>query len=125
MLSDIHGNLDALDACLADAAGLRFDRALVLGDIVGYGADPGAVIARVRGLAPAAIVRGNHDKVACGLDSAGGFNVVARTAVSWTRAQLSDTDCAWLAGLPQGPVAVDDLIHKAIPETKVVPEAWG
>ncbi len=111
VLSDIHGNLDALDACLADATARGFDRTLILGDIVGYGAEPGGVIARVKALAPEAIVRGNHDKVACGLDSADGFNSVARAAVAWTREHLGDADRAWLAALPRGPVAVDDLIE--------------
>ncbi len=111
VLTDIHANLDALDACLADAARRRFDQVLVLGDVVGYGAEPAGAIERVRGLAPVAIVRGNHDKVACGLDSAEGFNAVARTAVEWTRAQLSDADRDWLAAMPKGPVVVDALIE--------------
>jgi diadenosine tetraphosphatase ApaH/serine/threonine PP2A family protein phosphatase len=111
VLTDIHANLDALDACLADAARRGFDKALVLGDIVGYGAEPEGAIDRVRELQPLAIVRGNHDKVACGLDSAEGFNAVARAAVEWTRAQLSDADREWLAAMPKGPVVVDALIE--------------
>ena len=52
--------------------------------MVGYGADPNAVIARVQALNPLAIVRGNHDKVACGLEQADGFNSVAKSAARWT-----------------------------------------
>ncbi len=111
VLTDIHGNLDALDACLDDARARGFDGSLVLGDIVGYGADPDAVIARVQELKPAAIVRGNHDKVACGLESAEGFNAVARAAVGWTREHLSAADRTWLEALPQGPAIVDDLLE--------------
>ena len=68
VLTDIHANLEALDTCLADAAQRACKRTLVLGDLVGYGADPNAVIARVQALQPAQIIRGNHDKVACGIE---------------------------------------------------------
>ena len=80
VLTDIHANLEALETCLGEAGERRYDQTLVLGDLVGYGADPHAVIARVQGLKPAAIVRGNHDKVACGLEQAEGFNSVAKSA---------------------------------------------
>src|SRR6185369_13448567 len=65
IISDIHANLEALEATLS-AAG-EFDGVLVLGDLVGYGADPNAVIDRIRGLAGATIIRGNHDKVGAGI----------------------------------------------------------
>ena len=55
-----------------------FDQTLVLGDLVGYGGDPNAVVERIQSLEPGAIVRGNHDKVACGLEQAEGFNAVAQ-----------------------------------------------
>ena len=80
VLTDIHANLEALETCLADAQSRGYDRTLVLGDLVGYGADPNAVVERVQALKPTAMVRGNHDKVACGLSPAEGFNVVARSA---------------------------------------------
>ena len=70
ILTDIHANLEALDACIADATARGYDRALVLGDLVGYGADPNAVIDCIQRIDPLAIVRGNHDKVACGLEQA-------------------------------------------------------
>jgi len=111
VLSDIHANLEALDACLAAAKARGFDRALVLGDLVGYGADPNAVVDRIRALDLAAIVRGNHDKVACGLEQAEGFNAVARSAAQWTHDVLSDDQRAWLASLPAGPIEVDDLVE--------------
>ena len=85
VLSDIHSNLEALEAVLRASAVQKYDAVLVLGDLVGYGADPNAVVERVRGLNPVAIVRGNHDKVAAGLDDADDFNPMARTAANWTR----------------------------------------
>ena len=111
VLTDIHANLEALEACLADAATRGYRKTLVLGDLVGYGADPNAVVARVQALAPAAIIRGNHDKVACGLDHAEGFNVVAKSAALWTFDTLTPENRAWLAALPKGPLIVDDLIE--------------
>src|SRR5204863_8441413 len=58
VLTDIHAILEALDTCLADARRRRFDKTVILGDLVGYGADPNAVIERIQELAPVAIVRG-------------------------------------------------------------------
>jgi diadenosine tetraphosphatase ApaH/serine/threonine PP2A family protein phosphatase len=107
VLTDIHANLEALESCLADAAGRRYDDVLVLGDVVGYGADPNAVVERVRQLAPKALVRGNHDKVSCGLESADGFNAVARVAAQWTNETLSPDNRQWVMALPRGPLAVD------------------
>jgi diadenosine tetraphosphatase ApaH/serine/threonine PP2A family protein phosphatase len=111
VLTDIHANLEALNTCLAEAGDRRYDRTLVLGDLVGYGADPNAVIARVQALEPAAIVRGNHDKVACGLEQAEGFNAVAKSAARWTLDVLTPAYRDWLAALPEGPVEVDEMIE--------------
>ncbi len=111
VLTDIHANLEALDACIADARTRGFDRALVLGDLVGYGADPNAVVERVVALDPLAIVRGNHDKVACGLEQAEGFNAVAKSAAFWTFDVMTPEHRAWLAALPEGPILVDDLVE--------------
>jgi predicted phosphodiesterase len=110
VLTDIHANLEALDACIGHARARGFDRTLVLGDLVGYGADPNAVIERVQALDPTAIVRGNHDKVASGLELAEGFNSVARNAAHWTLDALTPEHRAYLADLPTGPTIVDDLI---------------
>ena len=67
VISDIHGNLPALTAVLRDCPPEAYDRLLVLGDLVGYGAEPGGVIERIRALTPHVVVRGNHDKAVCGL----------------------------------------------------------
>lgn len=109
VISDIHANLEALEATLEAAS--PYDRVLVLGDMVGYGADPNAVIDLVKGLPTAAIIRGNHDKVAAGLEDVEGFNHLARQAIEWTAAALTAGNRAWLAALPQGPVLVDDLVE--------------
>lgn len=107
ILSDIHANLEALDATLAAAP--SWDAVLVLGDLVGYGADPNAVIERVRVLPHATIIRGNHDKVGAGLASPEGFNQLAREAIEWTAAALTRKNREWLAQLPEGPTVVDAL----------------
>ena len=57
VLTDIHANLEALEACLADARERQYDETLVLGDVVGYGADPNAVIQAIQALNPLAIIR--------------------------------------------------------------------
>jgi predicted phosphodiesterase len=111
VLTDIHANLEALDTVLADATSRGFDQALVLGDLVGYGPDPNLVIERVIGLNPVAMIRGNHDKVACGLEQPDGFNAVARRAALWTFDVLTPANRTWLAALPKGPVIVDDVVQ--------------
>ncbi len=111
ILSDIHANLEALVAVLAAAPPDAFDRILVLGDLVGYGADPGAVIDRVRALHPYALIRGNHDKVACGIESGDGFNATAREAARWTYDTLTPAHREFLAALPAGPTFIDDQIE--------------
>ena len=102
ILSDIHGNLEALEAVLAAAEG-QWDQLWNLGDMVGYGGAPNQVIERIRPLSTL-IVRGNHDRVCCGLTSTNGFNPVARAAALWTREALTAENIAWLKELPQGPV---------------------
>ena len=103
ILSDLHANLEALDAVLADAAAARYDQVVVLGDLVGYGADPGTVIDRVAALAPIAMIRGNHDKVCAGIDTPLAFNDMARHSIEWTVTKLTPAQLAYLADLPVGP----------------------
>ncbi len=97
VMSDIHSNIEALEAVLAHAA--TIDGVWCTGDIVGYGADPGAVIARLRSV-DALCVAGNHDLVACGKMGVEEFNPVAAEAALWTAAALDDESRAWLSDLP-------------------------
>lgn len=111
VISDIHANLEAYETVMAAAKPLGYDQVLLLGDLVGYGADPNAICDRIRELRPEAIIRGNHDKVGAGVESPEGFNAVARSAIGWTYTTLTTQNREWLAALPAGPVIVDDLIE--------------
>ena len=111
ILTDIHANLEALETCLSDAKPRGCDQTLFLGDLVGYGADPNAVVEVIRDLHPVAMVRGNHDKVVFGMDQAEGFNAVAKSAAAWMLETLTAENRMWVAGLPKGPCAVDDLVE--------------
>ena len=111
IVSDLHANLEALDAVLAQSAG-ESDRALCCGDLVGYGADPNPVCDWVR-LNCAAVVRGNHDRASTGQDDLEWFNPVARNAALWTLQALSPENAAYILALPRGPVTVEtfQLFH--------------
>lgn len=109
VISDIHGNMHALQAVLAAARSSfadGFDQLWNLGDVVGYGAHPNEVIETLRNFpAESAVhVRGNHDRVCCGLTSSQGFNPVAATAAAWTRLQLTPQNREWVRALPRGPI---------------------
>lgn len=106
LLSDIHANLEALEACLAAAP--SFDLVVNLGDIVGYGASPNEVADRARELGKTS-VRGNHDKAATGLMPIEDFNPIAAAAAIWTRQQLTPENLHWLSVLPQGPLVVPEF----------------
>jgi predicted phosphodiesterase len=101
LLSDIHSNVEALEACLAAAP--PADATVNLGDIVGYGASPNEVTKRVRELG-GVFVRGNHDKVVTGIDTVESFNPIAGVAALWNREQLTSDHLTWLRALPKGPV---------------------
>jgi predicted phosphodiesterase len=115
VLSDVHANATALDAALAACQG-RWDQAVCLGDLVGYGPDPNEVIDQLRPLVAAAIIRGNHDKAVCGLSDLHDFNPVARSVVEWTRRQLRPENIRYLEHLPAGPMQLDGLtlVHGAL-----------
>jgi diadenosine tetraphosphatase ApaH/serine/threonine PP2A family protein phosphatase len=98
VLSDIHSNLSALEAVL-EALG-PVDAIWVLGDIVGYGPDPDAVVSRLRDLDVVA-VRGNHDAAALRQLDASAFNDDARRAVEWTARTMGADTRDWLDDLPE------------------------
>jgi diadenosine tetraphosphatase ApaH/serine/threonine PP2A family protein phosphatase len=113
VLSDIHGNLPALQAVLAAARSAAvggFEQMWNLGDMVGYGARPNEVLDLLLAT-PTTLtihVRGNHDRVCCGLTSSHGFNPVAAEAASWTKSHLTAAHLEWLRTVPQGPIAATE-----------------
>jgi len=109
VLSDVHANLIALDAVLADAGSI--DAVWHLGDIVGYGPDPDGVVARLHSIG-ATGVRGNHDAAAVGGREIEWFNPEARRAMEWTREVISADTRSWLAALPERRTDGDfSLVH--------------
>jgi len=121
ILSDVHGNLEALERCVVAARQRGATSWICLGDVVGYGADPAACLARVRGLTDET-VQGNHDAAVAGLQDVEYFNTCARQAVRWTAAVLSEADRAWLAALPLALERGGGCFVHADPRT---PELWA
>ena len=108
ILSDVHSNIEALSAVMARVRRKRWDCLLVLGDIVGYGANPNHVVERIRRSRKRKfLVRGNHDRVAAGLDPGELFNPIALHAARWTARKLTPASREFLQGLPMGPIEVD------------------
>jgi diadenosine tetraphosphatase ApaH/serine/threonine PP2A family protein phosphatase len=102
ILTDIHGNIDALEAVLRDASG-HYDEVVCCGDLVGYGASPAEVIEWVRQEA-AFVVRGNHDRAVWEDGLKDTFNRAAHAAIEWCLKKLDPADIEWLRQLPTGPV---------------------
>jgi predicted phosphodiesterase len=111
ILSDIHSNWEALQAVIRHADG-GYDQILSTGDLVGYGADPNAVLEWSRERLKV-VIRGNHDKVCAGLADMDWFGPRASTAAAWTQQELSPANLEYLRSLPRGPLEVEDfqLIH--------------
>jgi predicted phosphodiesterase len=107
ILTDMHGNWDALSAVLRRVRRKRFDEVLVLGDLVGYGGAPNQIVEGVRSLA-GKTVRGNHDKVVAGLEDGSSFNHAALAAARWATRRLTSSNLGYLRELPQGPVEVEN-----------------
>jgi diadenosine tetraphosphatase ApaH/serine/threonine PP2A family protein phosphatase len=107
IVSDIHSNLEALEAVLSQAEG-SYDEIICCGDVVGYCASPAEVIDWARE-SVAAIVRGNHDIACWGGGGLRDFNPPARAAAMWTYETLSEQDREWLRRMPEGPLRFDDF----------------
>jgi predicted phosphodiesterase len=107
ILSDIHSNHEALTAVLSFVRRKPWDKAVFLGDLVGYGANPNQTVDKLRTLKPFVGIRGNHDKVCSGIENGELFNRIALEAAMWTRKKLTRANLQWLKTLPQGPVVVD------------------
>lgn len=124
LLADVHSNLEALDACIAFARTRGAERFVFLGDLVGYNADPGAVLERVRCLMRdegALAIMGNHDAAVAG-ESTQNMNDSAGQAILWTRTQLSETQRQFLAALPLV-LRQESLLF--VHANAAAPERWG
>jgi predicted phosphodiesterase len=109
IISDVHGNWEALRGVLNHVRRKRYDRLIFLGDAVGYGASPNQVLSWLRSLGPPpVVVRGNHDRVCAGLDSAEYFNRYAREAALWTFDHLEPRNLEYLRSFPSGPIDLGD-----------------
>ncbi len=120
-LTDIHGNLEALNATLLAVRGGGFDQIVILGDLVGYGPDPIAIVETVGALVGegAICIKGNHDAAACATSS--GMSENARIAADWTRDQLHAPHLDFLSALPMS-VTQDDRLY--VHASARSPEKW-
>lgn len=121
ILSDIHSNLEALEAVFADAHAQSCREFVCLGDVVGYNANPSECVKLIQGLA-CPVVKGNHDEQASIIASTEAFNELAEEAIDWTRNHLSADDKAWLANLSLTRQVRDFTIVHA---TLDCPGQWG
>ncbi len=121
LFADIHGNREALTACLADAERAGAERYVFLGDLIGYGADPVWVVDRVADMveAGAIAVLGNHDAAA--LSPSESMNAVAAAAIAWTRTRLNAAHRAFLAQLR---LTVDDGDRLYVHASASAPDTW-
>lgn len=121
VISDIHGNLEALQAVLADAEAHHCTHFVCLGDVVGYNANPSECVKMIRDL-ECPVVKGNHDEQASIEDSTKGFNELAEEAIGWTREHLSAEEKKWLSELRLTRQVRDFTIVHATLDT---PQQWG
>jgi predicted phosphodiesterase len=121
ILSDLHANLEATEAVLADARERDCTQFVCLGDVVGYNANPRECVEIVQKLG-CPVIKGNHDEQASLDESSRDFNALAEMAINWTRAQLTDADKAWLRELRLTQQVDDFTIVHATLDT---PEEWG
>ena len=106
IVSDIHGNCEALQGVLRHCEG-AYDEVVCCGDLVGYNAAPAEVIAWARETVRM-VVRGNHDRACCDGEGLEFFNPQARAAAIWTQEELGEQDRLWLQELPEGPLFGDE-----------------
>ncbi|HXH37958.1 MAG TPA: metallophosphoesterase family protein [Thermoanaerobaculia bacterium] len=111
VVSDLHSNAEALRMVMNRVRRKKFDLVVCLGDFVGYGAQPNQVLDTMRTMkVPKLYIRGNHDRVAAGLDEAEGFNTAAKAAALWTRDHLSARNRHFLEKLPLGPLEREGVL---------------
>ena len=125
IISDIHGNLEALNASLEICQQEKVESYVCLGDVVGYNANPKECLDIVRQLPGLVIVKGNHDEYASNNDDEmEGFNPHAKAAVFWTRQQLPPEDLKWLSELPMR-LTIKGTNMTIVHATLDGPDAWG
>jgi predicted phosphodiesterase len=110
IFADIHGNLEAFQAVLKFIQKKKIDHYVFLGDLVGYGASPNEIIQKVQTLKPLAMIRGNHDKAVCGMDSIETFNPIAASAIYWTKENILKRNFNFLCRLKIGPYVIHETI---------------
>ncbi len=121
ILGDIHANLEALNAVLADTKAQGVTDYACMGDIVGYNANPVECLELIRDL-DCPTVRGNHDHYCSHMDSLDGFHPLAADVVDWTRRHLSDDQKKYLQELPLiAQVETFTIVHSTLD----TPELWG
>jgi diadenosine tetraphosphatase ApaH/serine/threonine PP2A family protein phosphatase len=118
LLSDIHSNLPALEAVLADLDGADVDEAWCLGDVVGYGAQPDECADLVRERCTVCLV-GNHDLAALAQLDISTFSPAAAAAVRWTRERMSASTRDFLAGLDPADESREVGLYHASPRDPV------
>jgi diadenosine tetraphosphatase ApaH/serine/threonine PP2A family protein phosphatase len=114
VISDVHANLEALEAVMALLEGSSPDQVLFLGDAVGYGPEPNECLDRLRNLCPI-LLMGNHDSASTGLMDVARFNIFARRGVEYSAAELTGENREYLAGLPLTHRLEDILLVHASP----------
>ena len=120
ILTDIHANIEALEACIEASRYLQVDRYVCLGDTVGYGADPEACCRRVREICEFAVL-GNHDAAVAGRMDYSYYYGAARDVLDWTTRQISQSSRKWLQSLAYTRDEGDVLYGHASPRD---PEAF-
>lgn len=109
VICDVHSNLEALEAVLAEISNQGVDRIVHLGDIVGYNINPNECVDILRSENIECIM-GNHDAAACGLDDPLWFNSAAKEAIIWTRKKLTKKNKEYLRGLPEQLILEDEIL---------------
>jgi diadenosine tetraphosphatase ApaH/serine/threonine PP2A family protein phosphatase len=121
VMSDIHGNVEALGAVLADMDAQRIEEVVCLGDLVGYGADPNECVEATRG-AVKAVVAGNHDWATVGKLGLEYFNDAARKAAGWTEGVLTEENRRYLLDLPLTAVVGEEIL--LVHSSPTSPDQW-
>jgi len=120
IISDIHANLEALEAVLVDIKAQNVDDIFCLGDIVGYGANPNECIELVKESC-SLVLLGNHDAAAIGRLSTQHFNVHAKIAIEWTIENLKNWGSSFLKTIP---LKENKASHTLVHATPYEPSMW-